>query len=65
MYDGRKWHKAVYKDFDWTFNYGKYLSMWNLKPPEILAGFLGLNDFRNAPDPATIDFARWNERIEK
>lgn len=39
--------------------------MWNLKPPEILAGFLGLNDFRDAPDPATIDFARWNERIEK
>ncbi|HVV05536.1 MAG TPA: hypothetical protein VHC96_15000 [Puia sp.] len=65
LYDGREWNEAAYKDFDWAFNYGKYLSMWGLEPPQILAVFLGLNDFRNASDPAVIDFAGWNERMEK
>lgn len=65
LYDGKKWNKAAYEDFNWSFNYGKYLAMWNLQGPEILAEFLGLNDFRNAPDPATINFTEWNEQMEQ
>jgi len=64
-FDGKNWKKTFYEDFSWNFNYGKYLSMWNLEPPSILAEFLGLNDFRSAPDPSKIDFSRWNEQIEK
>ena len=63
-YDGTKWIQVAYSDYTWNFNYGKYLSMWNLKAPQILAEFLGLNDFRSAPDPAKIDFAKWNAQIK-
>ena len=65
LYDGKKWNKASYKDFNWSFNYGKYLSMWNLHSPKILVEFLGLNDFRNANLPGEINFTTWNTRIEE
>ena len=64
-YDGSKWRKVAYGDYTWNFNYGKYLSMWKLKGPLILAEFLGLNDFNAAPDPSMIDFTIWNSQIEK
>lgn len=65
LYDGKQWNSAKYGDFEWEFDYGKYLSMWNLKAPVILAEFLGLNDFRSAKDPATISFTEWNAQMEK
>lgn len=64
-YDGKKWVKANYDDFIWDVDYGKYLSMWDLKAPSILAEFLGLNDFRGAAVPSKIDFTKWNEQLEK
>lgn len=65
IYDGEKWTKVNYNDFIWNVDYGKYLSMWNLKAPSILAEFLGLNDFRNAQVPSKINFSKWNEQIEE
>lgn len=65
LFNGSKWKKTAYKDFVWDFDYSKYLSMWDLESPVILAEFLGLNDFRNAPDPAAIDFSEWNVLMEK
>ncbi|WP_218129638.1 hypothetical protein [Kriegella aquimaris] len=65
LYNGSKWKKIAYEDFIWSFDYRKYLSMWNLEGPEILAEFLGLNDFRNASDPTAIDFSVWNKQMEK
>lgn len=64
-YDGKKWTKVAYEDFNWNFNYGKYLSMWKLKAPSMLAEFLGLNDFRAEPSPKTIDFSEWNGQLQK
>ena len=64
-FNGRKWVPVNYNDFKWDFDYQKYLTMWNLKAPSILAEFLGLNDFRDAPVPAEIDFTKWNAQIEK
>jgi hypothetical protein len=64
-YDGKNWIKVNYGDFTWNVDYGKYLLMWNLKAPSILAEFLGLNDFRDAPVPSKINFTKWNEQIEK
>jgi len=64
LYNGSKWKKVAYEDFVWDFDYSKYLSMWNLESPEILAEFLGLNDFRSAMDPTAIDFSQWNARME-
>lgn len=65
MFNKKKWVKVNYKDFDWHFDYGKYLSMWNLESPMILAEFLGLNDFRSAPNPSSIDFTEWNAQMEE
>lgn len=65
MYTGTKWKPVVYEDFTWGFNYGKYLAMWNLESPLILAEFLGLNDFRGVPDPTSMDFTEWNAQIEQ
>ncbi|MBD0777804.1 hypothetical protein HPE56_08365 [Maribacter sp. ANRC-HE7] len=65
LYNGSKWKKTAYEDFVWDFDYGKYLSMWDLESPVILAEFLGLNDFRNALDPTSIDFSEWNVLMEK
>lgn len=64
-YDGKKWQKVKYEDFEWGFDYGKYLSMWQLEAPSILVEFLGLNDFRGAADPSMIDFSLWNRQMEK
>ncbi|MFT7035466.1 MAG: hypothetical protein ACJA2S_003990 [Cyclobacteriaceae bacterium] len=64
-FDGSKWKDIDDEGFSWSFNYEKYLSMWQLKSPLILAEFLGLNDFRNAPDPTSIDFTSWNDQMEK
>jgi len=64
-YDGKKWVRAAYNDYHWDFDYGKYLAMWQLKAPGILAEFLGLNDFRNATAPDKMDFSRWNAQMEK
>ena len=58
-----EWVKVAYDDFIWSFNYAKYLAIWKLKSPEILAEFLGLNDFRSALDPAKINFSKWNTQL--
>lgn len=65
LYNGAKWKKIAYENFVWDFDYSKYLAMWDLESPVILAEFLGLNDFRNAPDPTAIDFSEWNAQMEK
>lgn len=59
-WNGRMWEKT--DNLVWTFQYGKYLSMWNLPSPRFLVVMLGLNEFRNKPFPA--DFSEWNARIE-
>lgn len=63
-YDGKKWQEVRYEDFSWDFDYGKYLLMWHLEAPSVLAEFLGLNDFRGEADPSKIDFTKWNAQIE-
>jgi len=64
-FDGVNWVEVAYNDFSWNFDYSKYLSMWNLNAPSILAEFMGTNDFRSAQDPEMIDFTTWNSQIKK
>ncbi len=61
-WNGKRWEK-VEAPRDWSFDYGKYLEMWELDSPQFLVVMLGLNDFRNESLP--LDFATWNQRIEK
>lgn len=60
-YDGEKWLKVAESDYNWIFDYGKYLTMWNLPAPHFFFEMLGLNDFRYH---VHNNFAVWNERIE-
>ena len=60
-YDGAGW-KTLEKDaLTWSFDYGKYLEMWNIKRPDFLFLSLGPNDFRYHLD---ADFSRWANWIE-
>lgn len=60
-YDGSVWKKVQKTDFEWNFNYKKYLEAWDLPTPHFFGEMLGLNDFRNS---LNADFTLWNERIE-
>lgn len=61
-YDGKKWKSVAAGDEPaWTFNYSKYLEIWDLEAPEFLFETLGLNDFRDMMD---ADYGQWDERLE-
>ena len=63
IYDGRRWKTAGNIDeSDWSFNYSKYLEIWNLDAPEFLFETLGLNDFRDSLD---ADYSEWDSMVEK
>jgi len=61
-WDGKSWEKIDADNLSWTFQYVKYLTMWNIQPPKYLVVMLGLNDFRNKQMP--IDFSEWNAQVE-
>lgn len=72
MYDGDKevyiaWTRKGWKEIDkpqgWSFDYAKYLDLWELESPKFLVVMLGLNDFRNLPMP--IDFSEWNAMVDR
>lgn len=60
-YDGRKWHVLNNVDeSEWSFNYPKYLAIWNLDAPDFLFETLGLNDFR---DELNVDYSEWDRMV--
>lgn len=61
VYDGEDWTDAG-EIKDWSFDYGKYLEMWDLEKPDFLFETLGLNDFRYGLD---ADYSEWDVMIEK
>ena len=60
MYDGNQWNNVRKDDFTWSFDYGKYLAMWDITPPKFFAEMLGLNDFR---DNINADFSTFNDQL--
>lgn len=60
MWNGTSWVAA--NNLQWEFNYGKYLSMWDIEPPKFLAIMLGVNDFINKARP--ISFNEWNSEMQ-
>ena len=48
------------KSLTWSFDYGKYLKMWNIQSPQFLFVLLGLNDWRGNMN---ADFTEWGTRI--
>ncbi len=59
-WSGKKWRR-VEKPAKWSFDYSKYLDMWQLDAPQFLVVMLGLNDFRDLPMP--LDFNEWNSMV--
>lgn len=60
-WDGSAWKPVDAKSLKWSFDYAKYLAMWELKSPKFLFVLLGLNDFRGS---LQADFTQWGERIK-
>lgn len=61
LYDGKEW-KETKQEFKWTFDYGKYLTMYHLHVPDIVFIELGLNDFRNN---LTANYNLWKKRMDQ
>ena len=60
-YNGEKWERATdIHEEEWSFNYPKYLAIWNLRAPDFLFETLGLNDFRDELNP---DYAEWDRLL--
>ena len=62
IYTGKKWEDIEIDETQWSFNYSKYLEMWDLEAPQYLAEMLGLNDYR---DCLKADYTQWNQRLEQ
>ena len=60
LFNGKNWEPKNYSDFVWSFQYGKYLSMWNIVHPQLLFEMLGLNDYRHN---INLDFQKWNDML--
>ncbi|MFI3291989.1 MAG: hypothetical protein SNG27_02350 [Rikenellaceae bacterium] len=60
-WNGKKWISCSEPE-EWSFDYGKYLKMWDFEAPDFLVVMLGLNDFRDKSLP--MDFATWNSQME-
>ena len=59
---GKSWKNMEEDELVWSFQYGKYLEMWDVPAPEFLIIMLGINDFRNCEMP--VSFTNWNKQIE-
>ena len=59
-FDGEAWQSVDEKMLTWQFDYGKYLDMWRIPPPQFVFVLLGLNDFRH---DLKADFTEWGRRV--
>jgi hypothetical protein len=59
-FDSKSWVKTDASKIKWGFDYGKYLDMWKIEPPQFVFVLLGLNDFRGS---LTADFTQWGKNI--
>lgn len=63
VWNGKSWKAINEKQLDFTFNYEKYLSTWNIKMPDIVAVALGMNDFCCSP-MSENQFSIWKNRMD-
>lgn len=66
-WDGSAWTAITASTLNFSFNYGKYLSTWNITTPDIVTVMLGLNDFRtknNEQAVETLFNATWKSQME-
>ena len=63
IYNGSSWEITSQSNYTWSFQYDKYLSMWNIEAPEILFVMLGMNSFRKSFSNGAWN--TWKNRMEK
>ncbi len=62
-FDGRRWiPDSNVDESTWSFNYSRYLEIWNVEAPDFLFETLGLNDFRDILDG---DYSDWDSMVVK
>lgn len=59
-YNGSAWTVVDERKLEWSFDYGKYLRMWNVHAPDFLFVYLGFNDFAR---DLKADFSEWAKMI--
>ena len=61
VFNGKEWIEAK-DEFNWAFDYGKYLSMFHFHAPDFVFVELGLNDFRSSRQ-SEEDYLLWEKRF--
>ena len=66
VYNGSAWIAFTAVAGDFSFNFAKYRSIWNITQPNIVTIMLGTNDFRAVENLTTIDnlFILWKSNFE-
>lgn len=65
VYDGTQWVSTTRETYDWSFQYKKYLEMWDLETPDVVSVCLGTNEFKNvAVKDMPSEITKWNALME-
>lgn len=64
-HNGSQWITTARNNYNWSFQYKKYLEMWGLETPDVVSICLGTNEFKNvAVANMETEIARWNVLME-
>lgn len=65
-YNGSSWMVVALTNSDFTFNFPKYRTVWNITQPNIVTVLLGLNDFRMKNDVTEVNtlFTTWSSQMD-
>lgn len=65
VWNGISWVNISQSTLNFTFNFAKYLSTWNIDTPDIVTILLGMNDFRNLnPNLVASFFVGWKINMD-
>ena len=65
VWNGTSWNNIPQSTLNFTFNFAKYLTTWNIDTPDIVTILLGMNDFRNLnPNSVVPFFVGWKSNMD-
>jgi hypothetical protein len=65
VWNGTTWNVISSSTLQFSFNFAKYLTTWNIDTPDVITVLLGMNDFRNL-EPSSIPtfFIGWKANMD-
>lgn len=65
-WNGSAWVEILEATLNFSFNFAKYRSTWNVAQPDIVSIMIGTNDFRNQASESAIDsfWDAWKTQME-